>query len=83
MNVSEMTALKANPNSSSVIKMNDQTIKELRAIAKERGLRGYYKLRTAELVSLLETPTRPPRRSRPKRSLGKVTLLPEPKDMDN
>ena len=40
--------------------MNNQTIRELRAIAKERGLRGYSKLRKAELVSLLETsPMRP------------------------
>ena len=63
MNVSEMTTSKINSNSSSVIKMNNQTIRELRAIAKERGLRGYFKLRKAELVSLLEeTPVRPPRR---------------------
>ena len=72
-----------NPNSSSVMKMSDQTIKGLKAIAKERGLRGYHKLRKAELVSLLETPTRPPRRSGPGRSFSRVTLLPEPKDMDN
>ena len=33
--------------------MNNQTIRELRAIAKERGLRGYSKLRRVELVFLL------------------------------
>ena len=38
--------------------MNTQTVKELRALAKERGLKGYYKLRKAELVGLLDdTPT--------------------------
>ena len=62
--------------------MNNQTIKELRAIAKERGLRGYYKLRKTELVSLLETPKRPPRRPGQKKSFGKVTLLPKPESMD-
>ena len=30
------------------------TMKELRAIAKERGLRGYFKLKKVELVALLE-----------------------------
>ena len=49
-----MTALKTNSNSSSVIKMSNQTIQELRVTAKERGLRGYCKLGKAELVSLLE-----------------------------
>ena len=34
--------------------VTNQTIKALRAIAKERGLRRYSKLRKAELVSLLE-----------------------------
>ena len=63
--------------------MNNQTIRELRAIAKERGLRGYYKLRKAELVaSLNETPIRPPRRPGQRKSLGKVTLLPKPEEMD-
>ena len=79
-----MTASKANSNSSSITKMNNQTIKVLRAIAKERGLRGYFKLRKAELVSLLETSLmRPLRRPGPKKSLGKVTLLPKPEDMDS
>ena len=44
-----MTTSKVNSNSSSEIKMNNQTVRELRAVAKERGLRGYYKLRKAEL----------------------------------
>jgi len=62
MSALEMTASKKNLNSNFIIKMNNHTIRELRAIAKERGLRGYYKLKKAELVNLLETPQRPPRR---------------------
>ena len=57
-----MTASKRYLNSSSVIKMNNYNIRELRVIAKEQGLRGYYKLKKVELVTLLEIPTRPPRR---------------------
>ena len=83
MNVSEMTTSKVNSNSSSVIKMNNQTIRELRAIAKERGLRGYFKLRKAELVSLLEeTPVRPPRRLGQRVNLGRAAILPRPDQMD-
>ncbi|WP_227549598.1 Rho termination factor N-terminal domain-containing protein, partial [Acinetobacter baumannii] len=70
-----MTASNKFLDSSSIIKMNNQTIKELRALAKERGLRGYYKLRKAELIDLLDSPVRPPRRP------GQVDILPE--DMDD
>ena len=79
MNVSEMTTSKVNSNSSPVIKMSNQTIRELRAIAKERGLRGYFKLRKAELISLLGTSVRP----EPEKSPSRVTLLPKPEDMDS
>ena len=82
MNALEMTTAKENSNSSSVIKMNNQTIRELRAIAKERGLRGYYKLRKAELVSLLEAPIRPPRRPGQKRSLGRAAIVPKLEEID-
>ena len=34
--------------------MENHTVVELKAIAKERGIRGYYKLRMAELVHALE-----------------------------
>ena len=34
--------------------MNNNTVKQLKAIAKERGIRGYYKLRKAELISVFE-----------------------------
>ena len=62
--------------------MNNQTIKELRAIAKERGLRGYYKLRKAKLVAFLEAPIRPPRRPGQKRSLGRAAIVPKPEEID-
>ena len=65
-----------------MIKMNNRTIRELRAITKERDLRGYHKLKKAELVALLETPVRPPKRLGQKKSLGKVILLPRPEKMD-
>ena len=34
--------------------MNNNTVKELKAIAKERGIKGYYKLRKAESINALE-----------------------------
>ena len=34
--------------------MNTKTIRELRSIALHKGLRGYYKLKKADLVALLE-----------------------------
>ena len=77
-----MTASKRNLNSSSVIKMNNLTVQELRALAKERGLHGFYKLQKAELVTLLDAPIRPLRRPGQKKAFGKVTLLPKPEDMD-
>ena len=49
--------------------MNTKTVRELRSIAKDKGLHGYYKLKKADLVALLleqsseEIPTSPPRAS--------------------
>ena len=34
--------------------MKNNTVVQLKAIAKERGIRGYYKLRKAELIHALE-----------------------------
>ena len=34
--------------------MNNNTVKQLKAIAKERGIKGYYKLRESELINALE-----------------------------
>ena len=34
--------------------MNNHTVVQLKAIAKERSIRGYYKLRKAELIHALE-----------------------------
>ena len=36
-----------------IIKMNTKTVRELRSIAKDNGLRGYYKLKKDDLVALL------------------------------
>ena len=35
--------------------MNNNTVAQLKAIAKERGIRGYYRLRKVELIHALET----------------------------
>jgi hypothetical protein len=40
---------------SSTNKMQNKTVKELQAIAKAQGLRGYSKLRKADLIARLET----------------------------
>ena len=72
MNVSAMTALNRNLNPETIVEMYNRTIRELRAIAKKRDLRVYHMLRKAELVVLLETPVRSPRRPGQKKSLGKV-----------
>ena len=34
--------------------MNNNTVKQLKAIAKERGIKGHYKLRKADLINALE-----------------------------
>ena len=34
--------------------MNNNTVKQLKAIVKERGIKGYYKLRKADLINALE-----------------------------
>ena len=51
MNLFHKNGLKKNCND---IKMNNNTVKQLKTIAKERGIKGYYKLRKAELINALE-----------------------------
>ena len=51
-------------------KFSELKVPELKALAKERGLKRYSKLRKAELIALLQTPppaprTRPPKLTRP------------------
>ena len=69
--------------------MNNKTILELRSIAKDTGLRGYYKLKKADLVALLlkqsaeEMPTSPPgARGKERRSVLPAKIIPSPEGMD-
>ena len=69
--------------------MNTKTVRELRSIAKDKGLRGYYKLKKDDLVALLleqsaeELPTAPPRaRERERRPVLPVKIIPSLQEMD-
>ena len=65
--------------------METKTVKELREIAKQRGLRGYYKLRKGQLIDAINTriidspvpeiqiPTLQPTAYNPLKNLSKVT----------
>ena len=46
--------MKCHKEKYSLIKMDNHTVVQLKAIAKERGIRGYYKLRKAVLIHALE-----------------------------
>ena len=69
--------------------MNTKTVRELRSIAKDKGLHGYYKLKKADLVALLleqsseEMPTPPPRASgKEQRHPLPVKIISSPQEMD-
>ena len=53
MNASEMSTKKKYQISESIIKMKNKSARELRDIANEQRLRGYYKTRKADLIALL------------------------------
>ena len=69
--------------------MNTKTVHELRSIAKDKGLRGYYKFKKDDLVALLleqspeEMPTPPPRAKGKERGpVLPVKIIPSPQEMD-
>ena len=65
------------------------TIRELRGIAKDKGLHGLYKLKKADSVALLleqttkEVPTPPPRsKGKRRRPALPLRIIPSPQEMD-
>ena len=90
MNILEMTRnFEKNFPGKHIIKMNTKTVRELRSIAKDKGLHGYYKLKKADLVALLleqsseEMPTPPPRASgKEQRHPLPVKIISSPQEMD-
>ena len=69
--------------------MDTKTVRELRSIAKDEGLRGYYKLKKADLVALLleqsaeEMPTSRPRASeKERRRANPVKIISRPQEID-
>ena len=69
--------------------MNAKTIRELRSIAKDKGLRGFYKLKKADLLVLLleqsseEMPTPPPRANvKEGRRALPVKIISSPQEID-
>ena len=69
--------------------MNPKTVRELRSITKDKGLRDYYKLKKDDLVTLLleksaeEMPTPPPRaREKERRPALPVKIISSPQEMD-
>ena len=69
--------------------MNTKNVRELRSIAMHKGLRGYYKLKKADLVALLleqsaeEMPRPPPKASgKERRCALPIKIIPSPQEMD-
>ena len=72
-----------------IINMNTKTIRKLRSTAKDKGLRGFYKLKKADLLALLfdksseEMPTPPPRsKGKDRRRALPVKIISSPQEMD-
>ena len=70
--------------------MNTKTVRELRSIAKDKGLHGYYKLKKDELFALLleksaeEMPTPAPRsKGKKRRSVAPIRIIPSPQEIKN
>ena len=69
--------------------MNTKTVRESKSIVKDKGRRGYYKLKKADLVALLleqsaeEMPTSRPRASeKERRRANPVKIISRPQEMD-
>ena len=69
--------------------MNSKTVRELRSIAKDKGLHGYYRLKKDDLIALLleesaeEIPTPPPRtKGRQRKPVLPVKIIPGCQEMD-
>ena len=69
--------------------MNTKTVRELRTIAKDKDLRGFYKLKKADLLALLleqpseEMPTAAPRSKRKeRRPVLPVKIIPSPQEIN-
>ena len=72
-----------------IINMNTKTVRELRSIAQDKGLRGYHELKKDDLVALLleqsaeEILTPPPRTSgKERRPALPIKIIPNPQEMD-
>ena len=72
-----------------IIKMNTKTVRELRSIAKNKGLHGYYKLKKDDLVASLleksveEMSTPAPRgKGKERRPVLLLKIIPSPQEMD-
>ena len=69
--------------------MNTKTIRELRSIAKDKGLCGYCKLKKDDLVALLLEQSAEEMPASPARAKGKermpvipIKIIPSPQEMD-
>ena len=91
MSALEMTRnLKKNFPRKHIIKMNTKTVRELRSIAKDKGLHGYHRLRKDDLVALSleqsaeEMLTPPPRSNgKKRRPVAPVKIIPSPQEIKN